>query len=153
MGLLSPHRRFVNPQNTDGIPTVRRHRPLPPRERPLPGTKHLKTPKDGSLKELLGHRERPDDRASRTAAVLGWAAMVFSVGFLVMLALINRLPDAAWHDSDIIAMLGMLSLGFIHVFAIFSQILSSGRNLVGAIALPTLYAGFFLLVILDHLLR
>lgn len=47
----------------------------------------------------------------------------------------------------------ILSLGGIHVLAIFSQILSNGRNLLGAVSLVMLYAGAILLVIVDHLLR
>lgn len=150
MGMLSPHRRFVDPHNTDGIPTVHRRQALPARDKPLAGAKALKTPKDGSLRKLLGRRQTEDARSTKTALVLGWAAMGFSVGFLIMLAIVNCFPNASWPDSDIIAMLTMLSLGFIHVFAIFSQILSGGRNLVGALSLPVLYAGFFLVVLLEH---
>lgn len=153
MGMLTPHRRFVDPHNTDGIPTARRHRPLPKREHPLPGTKSLSTPKDGGLERILTRRPPENPRLARSAVVLGWMAMLSSIAFLVVLAFVNRFSDADWRflDSDEMAMLVMLTLGFIHVFSIFSQITSSGRNLIGALALPVLYAGFFLLVILDHL--
>jgi hypothetical protein len=150
MGTLSPHRRFVDPLNTDGIPTARSHRPVPARDKPLPGTKTLKTPKEGSLRELLGRREPGNVMPDQSAALLGWSAMVFSIGYLVMLVLKNHVPEAEWFGSELMSVLAVFSLGFIHLLAIFSQILSSGKNLPGALAVPVLYAGLLLFVILDH---
>ena len=134
----------------DGIPTVRPRRPLPHREEALPGTKPLRTPNDGWL-PYPADGANADKRQSRMATVLGWAAMIYSVVFLVLLALVNRLPDAGWPNEKNLAMLVMISLGSIHLLAIFSQILSTGRYLLGALALPALYAGFVLLVVLEYL--
>jgi hypothetical protein len=56
------------------------------------------------------------------------------------------------HGSLLTAVI-ILGLGGIHVVAIFSQIYSSGRNMLGALSLLMLYVGVILLLVIDHLLR
>jgi hypothetical protein len=77
------------------------------------------------------------------------------VAALATVWIVIRYPDSDFADADskIWAMVSMLGLGFIHVLAIFSQILSGGRNRLGTLALVALYAGVFLILIADHLLR
>lgn len=155
MGLLSPHRRFVDPHDTSGLPRVSVRPPVPTRVTPLSGIKPLLTPKDGSLEEVLVHRHLAEPPPSRAATVLGALAMSGVVAALATVWIVIRYPDSDFSrsDSNAWAMVSMLSLGFIHVLAIFSQILSGGRSRLGMLALVVLYAGVFVILIADHLLR
>jgi hypothetical protein len=155
MGLLSPHRRFVDPHDTSGLPRVSVRPPVPSRENPLPGIKPLLTPHDGSLQEILVHRHLTEPPPSRAATVLGALAMAGVAAALATIWIVIRYPDSDFSrsDSNTWAMISLLSLGFIHVLAIFSQILSGGRSRLGMLALVVLYGGVFLVLIADHLLR
>lgn len=77
------------------------------------------------------------------------------IGFLGLLWFVSRDTGADWRMSigNLFWAIMILSLGGIHVLAIFSQILSNGRNLLGAVSLVMLYAGAILLVVVDHLSR
>ncbi len=80
--------------------------------------------------------------------------MAGAAAFVIVVGLASLFPDSAIRiKGKKMAAFSMLALGFIHVFAIFSQTLSSGRNPVGAIALPTLCGGLILMVILAHVVR
>ena len=87
MGLLSPHRRFRNPDNMEGIPAVRIHGPAFRRDKPLPGTKGMLTPVDGSLKKLLDRAVERTEPSSRAAKVLGILAVAGAAGLLCLLLL------------------------------------------------------------------
>ncbi len=151
---LSPHRRFTNPGNMDGIPRVRTRRPLPVRDKPLSGTKTMQTPRDGSLDEMIHRTIEPAEASSRTAHVMGWLAVTGVVALWCLLWYIARTPGADLRShGGLFTALVILLLGGIHVFAIFSQILSNGRNRTGSMALILLYGGSILLAVADHLLR
>ena len=155
MGLLSPHRRFVDPHDTSGLPQVSVRPSVPASDQPLSGIKPLLTPKDGSLEEILVHRHLTEPPPSHAATVLGALALAGVIASLTTIWIVIRYPDSDFSrsDSNAWAMVALLSLGFIHVLAIFSQILSGGRSRLGMLALVVLYAGFFVLLIADHLLR
>lgn len=137
----------------EGIPRVRVGRAIPVREEPLEGTKTMLTPHDGRLVEMI--QRRAEQPPSRTAKIMGWLAMAGVVVFLGLLWYLWKedTGDVRRSHDDLLGLLVLLSAGVIHVCALFSQILSNGRNAMGSIALVALYAGSLLLVVLDHLLR
>lgn len=153
MGMLSPHRRFVDPGNTEGIPKVRPRGPLPVRDKPLPGTKVMHTPHDGSLEDML-RRKADTGETSRVAHVLGWLAVAGVLGLWVLLWIMWRDPGVSpYSHGGLFTGVVILALGGIHVLAIFSQILSRGRNLPGALSILMLYVGTMLLAVVDHFTR
>ena len=150
--MLSPHRRFIDPGNMDGIPGVSRRSAIPLRDTPLPGTKKLLTPRDPRLQELVSNQRIERLEASRTGRILGILALVFAVlvpAFFLLVALLPEShpiwPGAGWFFF--IAGLG------VHLFAVFSQVLSNGRNLPGSLAIPVLYVSFMVCAVIDHLMH
>jgi hypothetical protein len=145
----------VDPGNTDGIPKVLPHRALPVRDKPLPGTKSMQAPHDGSLEEMIHRKTEHAEYPSRTAQVMGYMAVTSVVVFWCLLWYVWRTPDVHWMTSrgGLFAWLMMLVLGCTHVSALFSQILSNGRNRMGSMSLLGLYVGTIMLAVVDHLLR
>jgi hypothetical protein len=146
---LSPHRSFVDPGNVRDLPGVTKRTPIQRRETPLPGTKTMLCPKDDSLRELVTGRALEVIRPSRTADILGYLAMA---GALVMTALFWIVPilqetHPTRHGGIWVFISG---LAVVHVLAIFSQILSGGRNLPGGLAILVLYVGFLVSVVIAH---
>lgn len=130
----------------EGIPKVSVSTPPPRREAPLPGTKSMLCPVDGSLVGLAESRTLEKPIRSRTSTILGMTALVSA---LVMPVVILFVPlgsglGVAWSI--------ICGLAIVHLFAIFSQIISSCRNLPGALAIPVLYVGFIFWIVVDHLL-
>lgn len=155
MGMLTPHRKFISPGNMDGIPQVRPRGPLPQRDQPLPGTKAIVVPEDnGFAADMSRHARQREWLPSRSARPMGWLAMASVVAFLAILRALWRSPDFAneMDRRDFLTVFVIFCLGGTHVLAIFSQIASAGRNMMGALSLLVLYGGFFLLAVLDHLL-
>ena len=151
MGLLSPHRRFIDPGNTDGIPRVSRHRPAPSRESPLPGTKTLLTPKDPDFHELVSKPRIEPAQARRTGRVLGIIALVLAVLLPAHVCVIGFIRKShPEYEGGLWIVIVVFPL--VHLLAIFSQVLSSGRNLAGSLAIPVLYVAFIACVLIDHLL-
>jgi hypothetical protein len=139
----------VNPGNVRDIPGVTKRTPIQRRETPLPGTKTLLCPKDEHLRELVTGRAIEVVRPSRTADILGYLAMA---GALVMIALFWILPilqetNPTRHGGVWVVIIG---LAIVHVLAIFSQVLSGGRNIPGGLAILVLYAGFLVSVVVAH---
>lgn len=147
---LSPHRRFVSPGNLEGIPEVFKHRAPPRREVPLAGTKTMLTPQDSSLSERVGPRPIESSKPCRTATIFGYLAMGLAVALplVVIFYAVTGLPDLGSSGGAAF----FVSLVLVHLFAIFSQIQSSGKNLVGGLAIPVFYGSLILAAIIDHLL-
>jgi len=154
MTRLSPHRRFRNADNMEGIPRVFKRRAVPPREAPLPGTKKLQTPPDEKLLEMIRRTQEHEKQPPFTARVMGWLAIAGVLGLWCIFWHISRTPGVDLHSNGgMFTALVILFLGGIHVLAIFSQILSNGRERTGSIALMMLYGGSILLAVVDHLTR
>ena len=138
-------RTFRNPGDVRGIPEVRRHAPRPRRETPPSATKTMLCPKDEQFGEMVTGRRIETILPSRTATVLGILGVTCAL-------LVNSL--ILFHDtrfSDAFGTGGMiLSLGLVHILAVFSQILSTGRNQLGPWAILVLYAGAILSAIVLH---
>ena len=139
----------MNPGNVRDLPGVTKRTPIQRRETPLPGTKTLLCPKDEHLRELVTGRAIEVVRPSRTADILGYLAMA---GALVMIALFWILPilqetNPPRHGGVWVVIIG---LAIVHVLAIFSQVLSGGRNIPGGLAILVLYAGFLVSVVVAH---
>ena len=147
---FATHRTILDPGSVRGLPGVTKHTPIPARETPLEGTKTMLCPKDEHLKELVTGRSIEVILPSRTANTLGVLAMIAAVGLVVFFWLDRVLWGflAARHGIWIV----ILGLALVHVLAIFSQILSSGRNKPGGLAILVLYGGGILSVIIDHIL-
>jgi predicted Co/Zn/Cd cation transporter (cation efflux family) len=146
---LSPSRTFVDPGNVRDLPGVTRRTPIQRRESPLPGTKTLLCPKDEHLREMVTGRAIEVVRPSRTADILGYLAMA---GALVQIALFWILPilqqtNPTRHGGVWVVIIG---LAIVHVLAIFSQVLSGGRNIPGGLAILVLYVGFLVSVVVAH---
>lgn len=146
MSNLAPHRRFIDPGNMEGIPRVSVSTPPPHRDAPLPGTKSMLCPVDGSLVGLAESRILEKPIRSRTSTVLGIAALVFALVMPVWILF------AHFGSERAVAWSIICGLAIVHLFAIFSQIISSCRNLPGALAIPVLYIGFIFWIVVDHLL-
>ena len=147
---FSSQRTFRNPGDVRGLPGVRKRTPIPLRECPLEGTKVMLCPKDEHLKELVTGRAIDVILPSRAANILGVLAMAAAVGFNVFF----WMDRAFW--GFVAARRGIwiiiLGLAVVHVLTIFSQILSSGRNRLGSLAILVLYVAALLGLIIDHLL-
>jgi hypothetical protein len=146
---LSPNRSFVDPGNVRDLPGVTKRTPIRRRETPLPGTRTLLCPKDEHLRELVTGRAIEVIKPSRTADILGYLAMT---GALLMTALFWIIPilqqtHPTRHDGVWVVIIG---LAIVHVLAIFSQILSGGRNVPGGLAILVLYVGFLVSVVIAH---
>lgn len=146
---LSPNRTFVNPGNVRDLPGVTKRTPIQRRETPLPGTKTMLCPKDDSLRELVTGRAIEVVRPSRTADILGYLAMA---GALIQIALFWIIPilqetNPTRHGGVWVVIIG---LAIVHVLAIFSQVLSGGRNIPGGLAILVLYVGFLVSVVVAH---
>ena len=152
MGMLSPHRRFVDPGNTEGIPKVHPRNPHPDRSKPLLGTKSMRTPHDGSMEEML-HRKADSQMPTRAAHVMGWLAVAGVVGVWIILWIAWRETDLRLRFRGNASGTMIVAVAGIHLLAIFSQIISGGRNLPGALSILLLYGGTLLLAVIDHLTR
>ena len=152
MTRLTPHRRFRNADNMEGIPRVFQRRGVPQRDVPLPGTKKMQTPRDDKLLEMIRRTQDLEQKPPVTARVMGWLAITGVLGLWCIFWHIARTPGVGLR-GDMFTALVILFLGGIHVLAIFSQILSNGRERTGSIALMLLYGGSILLAVVDHLTR
>lgn len=146
---LSPNRSFVDPGNVRDLPGVTKRTPIRRRDTPLPGTRTLLCPKDEHLRDLVTGRAIEVVKPSRTADILGYLAMA---GALVMIALFWIIPllqenHPTRHGGAWVVIIG---LAIVHVLAIFSQILSVGRNIPGGLAVLVLYVGFLVSVVIAH---
>jgi hypothetical protein len=153
MGLLSPHRRFRNPDNLEGIPRLRKHGSKARPASTGSGAKVMLTPRDGDLKELLERAVRRDEKPHPIGQLLGRLAVAGVLFFLGFHWYAWRNPDVMDGMGNLFWAIVILSLGVIHLLAVFSQIYSNGRNTLGALSLVILYAGTILLVVIDHLLQ
>jgi hypothetical protein len=116
----------------------------------LEGTKPLLCPQDDQLKTLVTGRATEAVPPSRTADMLGYLAMGGAIAMLAFYWI-----DRALHGSEPVWIspgFGLVSLALLHLLVIFSQILSSGRNMPGSLAIIVLYAGIVLSVIVEHFL-
>jgi hypothetical protein len=147
----SPIRRtFRNPGDVRGLPGVSKRRPIPKRDAPLPGTKSMSCPQDGSLKDLIGGRKVEVILPSRTATILGYLAVACAVGMIVLFWISRIFGNDAlsWLPETF----PLFFIAAFHLLVIFSQILSSGRNRPGAVAILILYGGMILSLVIDHLI-
>jgi hypothetical protein len=147
----SPIRRtFRNPGDVRGLPGVPKHRPIPARDTPLPGTKSLSCPKDESLKELISGRTVEVVLPSRTATIFGYLAVVCAVVGIALFWISGILGEEAlsWLPETFL----FFYVAIFHLLVIFSQILSSGRNRPGGIAILIFYGGMILSLVIDHLM-
>ena len=126
-----------------GLPKVPRHRPAEPRDKPLPGTKTLDIPKDPEFSLKPSAYQPKPNRFERHAWLFGRLAIACA---LVLLALVWIAPDGGLWPG-----IGLLALT--HVFAIYSQIASSGRDRWGGISIIVLYGGLVLSVLIRAILR
>jgi hypothetical protein len=139
--------------NTEGIPKVRSRTPIPLRIKPLLGMRKMKTPQDGSMEELL-HRKAEPDVPPLASRIMGWSAVAGVVGFWCLLWVMWRRPDISLYShGGLFTGVVILALGGIHLLAIFSQILSRGRNLPGSLSILMLYVGTMVLAVIDHFTR
>ena len=148
---LSPHRSFADPGDARNVPRVTRRTPIRRRDKPLPGTKTMLCPEDEHLHELVSGRTIEKIPPSRTATILGILAMVVTVALLAFI-LINPIlqqSNPTRHGGIWVFIIGIAA---VHVLAIFSQILSTGRNMTGSLAIPVLYVGTILCVVIEHFL-
>ena len=154
MTRLSPHRRFRNADNMEGIPRVFKHRAAPPRGEPLPGTRKMRTPPDEKLLEMIRRAREIEEKPPFAARLMGWLAVAGVLGLWCLCWHISRTPGVGLYShGGMFTALVILFLGGIHVLAIFSQILSNGRERTGSIALMLLYGGSILLAVVDHITR
>lgn len=152
MKMLSPHRRFIGPDNVDGIPGVSKRRAKPKRENPLPGTKNLVTEKDPRFQDLVTYQRMERVEPSRVGKLLGNLALVMAV-MVPSVIVINALAPESHAIRDFGAWFSVLGFILVHLFAIFSQVLSGGKNFQGCLAIPVLYVSFIVCVIIDHLMH
>lgn len=150
MDPFATRRSFPSPGNVRDLPGVTKHTPIPKRAIPLAGTKAMKCPKDEHLRDLVTARAVEVILPSRTADILGILAMALAVGLIFgyWLDRIFVAPEESWIRPGI----GFFFLASFHLLVVFSQILSSGRNQPGALAIVVLYAGIVLSVIADWLI-
>lgn len=142
---FATQKTLPNPENPQGVPGVTKRTPIPKREIPLKGTKSMLCPDDEHLQELVNGRKIDEVLPSLTAKTFGVLAVVLALGVLAVFWVERSFSNNTWA-------LVTLTCGLIHVLAILSQILSSGRNKPGGLAILVLYVGMFLNLIIDHLL-
>ncbi|HEX5791566.1 MAG TPA: hypothetical protein VFY13_10440 [Luteolibacter sp.] len=143
-------RKWRDPGDTSDLPKVFIHRPGPVRDKPLEGLKKLSHPEaSADFRNVMAQRLNPDAGNERLGRVLGWVALGLALNcvlvFLLSLCGVD-LPEA-W--------IGWTVLGFIclHVFMVFSQKLTTGRNLPGALSIPVLYVGYLAVMVGEWLFR
>jgi len=143
MDNLSPHRTFVNLDDTRGLPEPHAHTPVPHREHPLPGTKTMLCPKDPGLAEKFFPRViEPSAASLRAARVLAWLAVVCAAGMIA----------GFWKTSAIQRTAPeFLMLAVNHVGGLFAGILSGGRVRLGYWAIGVIYAAYFASMLVNHL--
>lgn len=91
--------------------------------------------------------EKPSN--SRTAKVVGIAALAMAL-MLPCMVMFNPLRRILPWESDGMGFVAFLTFALVHLLSIFSQIVSSGRNATGSIAIPVLYVGFLFWIFVDH---
>ena len=138
-------KRFVDPQDTSGLPVARSRRPIPRRETPLAGTRPTLHPKEGDLRALVTGAALHEPPPSRFSKVIGWLALAMAV----LVPAIPLLPAALLDELPLLFMLG---LAVVHLLGIFSQIYSSGRNLPGALSIPVVWLMFGVVAVIDWLM-
>lgn len=127
-----------------------KHTPIRVRDKPFAGTKTMRCPKDEHLRELVTGRSIEVVLPSTPAKVLGFLAVSIAAG-MIALYWADRLlhaPEESWIGPGSI----FLGLASFHLLVIFSQILSSGRNLMGPLAILVLYAGIIASVVIEWIL-
>jgi hypothetical protein len=150
MERLAPQLRFGRPSEyPKGIHAIdSHHTPRPKREVPLPGTKRMRCEKDDHLKELIASVPPLECEPNSTGKIIGAFAFVLSL-LLVASYWSYRFPNSIWDSPSMGAMIVLCAI-LMHLLAIFSQITSADRNLPGALAIPVLYVGMILNLIIDH---
>lgn len=145
MDHLSPHKTFKDLQDIRDLPGVSRHRPIPRRAKPLPGTKTMLHPKDGHLPDLIAPRvPRAEPVRTGPAMLLGWVAVGCS----------GALTTQFWSTSMLHkTAVEFLLFAVIHVCGMFAGILSKGRVRIGYWAIGGLYAAYFTSMLINHLCR
>lgn len=113
----------------------------------------MRTPHDGSLEEML-HRKAESDSPPLASLFLGWSAVAGVLGLWALLWIMWRDADMdLYSHGGVFTAVVILMLGSIHILAIFSQIMSRGRNLPGALSILLLYVGTMALAVIDHFTR
>lgn len=167
---LGPHRTFIDPHDTRGICKVVKSTPIPHREKPLEGTKDMLCPKDSVFLERIIARAALDEAPPPRAAVVMGVLGVLCAAMLLLLPWVGGLigwllheagkrwtktfPDLADSVVGVLDSMGffivLLCLAGVHLFGIFSYILSKGRTNLGGWAILGLYVGMFVNLVLLH---
>lgn len=147
---LSPSRFFKGPDSgTSAVHKRRRSRDPEPGAAPK-GSLSLNIPDDKSfdVRTSLGPKDAGIPRSAWLMCVLAWVVCIVSllVVFLEMRGVIKSPVSMKWSYS-MIAFAGGFAL--VHLFAIFSQILSESRSSSGILALLTFWIGLVVVAILD----
>jgi hypothetical protein len=144
---LGPHRTILDPHDTRGIGGVVKSTPIPRREKPLEGTKDMLCPKDPTFLESIVHTSTDTAPPHRSAMIFGILAVLCGVTLLV-------LPWMTDASGGLLRRIGyfrlFVCLTGVHLFGIFSYIVSKGRTNLGGWAIIGLYLGVFVDLILLH---
>jgi len=150
MRRLSPSRIFKGPESgTSAVRKGRRSRNSDTGGEPKSSlTLNIPADKSFAIRTSLGPKDSRIPLVARVLSVLAWVVCVVSllVIFLEMRGLIESPVSMKWSYSMIAFAVGS---ALVHLFAIFSQILSESRSSSGIHALLTFWVGLVAVAILD----
>lgn len=144
---LGPHRKFIDPHNVDGIGKVLKRTPIPRRAVPLDGVRKLLVPADQGSTENWRSARGDEPVRPRLVAALGWAAVLCVVALLAY-PWLSDTPGNLREGTRFLWVIG--SLAGAHGFAVFAQIQSRGRSVIGGWIILGLYAGVIVNLLLRH---
>lgn len=147
------YRRFRDPHDLKGIPSVKRRRGIPVRETPLEGTKQLLSPKTGDLRQLVAGTQMTEAAISTGAMVCGWLALGLAAlllpGYLLGQAL-QGMEAVGWRElADNMALVLIAVFFLSHVCAGLSQLISNGRESNGLKGLMLCWASLIMMAVAE----
>ena len=144
---LSPHRRFVSPDDRGSVVIPTSRAPASPRKEPLQGTKALKVSKEKPEGDWIAKRTLHQYPHEALGQRFGIAAFIIMIALVLCIALTYFLIDRN-QTSEWLGALTILALISTNLLGIFSQVLTGGRSWHGAVALVAVWFCALLAMIL-----
>lgn len=154
MEKLGTHRRFRDPHDLSGIPTVQRRRGIPARKTPLDGTRTLLVPKEGDLRPLVTGSLATTNDNSLGARVCGWVSLGLAAtllpGFLVIEAMDRLGASSSWFLASHHFGATLTAAFFIsHLAGFTSQMVSNSQETNGIKGIGLCWASIIMIMVAE----